>query len=186
MAKKEVLMNGIVVGEVEATGDIETDAKTVQDFLREKGLRREISTDDAMHGQANSFAEVANDLYRRHLKKSPYNGSSVAPFVVNAVFSIELYLKTLHCLLDSNYRSHHLFNLYERLDDNTKSVFSSAADDIRPRYKLQEGVDVVVCLESLSKAFEDWRYLYEHDKLPTEVREFAAKYVRERWRCERE
>ena len=169
MAKKEVLMNGIVVGEVEATGDMEADAKTVRDFLREKGLLRDISTDDAMHGQANSFAGVANDLYKKHLKESPYDGRFVAPFVVNAVFSVELYLKTMLCLLNCEFRSHHLFKLYERLDDNTKSVFLSAADDIRPRYKLEDGVDVVICLESLCQAFEDWRYLYERNNIRTEI-----------------
>ena len=169
MAKKEILVNGIVVGVVEATGDMEKDAQAVQDYLKGKGLYREISTDDAMHGQANSFAEVANDLYRRDLKNSPYKGSSTAPFVVNAVFSIEIYLKTIHFLYGSNVRGHNLLDLYERLQDDAKSIVLSSAEDIRPQYKLEEGVDVINCLTSLSKAFEDWRYLYEHRKLQTEL-----------------
>lgn len=169
MTKKEVLLNGFVVGEVEATGDFEKDAQVVRDFLKEKGLDREISTDDSMHGQANSFAEVANELYRRNLKHSPYKGNSTAPFVVNAVLSIEIYLKTMHFLFGSVRQTHNLIDLYDRLDDDSKSIFLSAANDIRPRYKLQDGVDIIECLRSLSTAFEDWRYIYENKKLRTEI-----------------
>lgn len=169
MTKKEVLLNGFVVGEVEATGDFEKDAQIVRDFLREKGLDRDISIDDSMQGQANSFAEVANDLYRRDLKYSPYKGSSTAPFVVNAVLSIEIYLKTMHYLFGSTRHTHNLLDLYNRLDDDSKSIFVSAADDIRPRYRLPDGVDIIECLRSLSTAFEDWRYIYENKKLKTEI-----------------
>lgn len=169
VAKKDILVNGIVVGAIEATGDMEKDAQAVQDYLKEKGLYREISTDDAMHGQANSFAGVANDLYERDLKDSPYKGSSAAPFVVNAVFSIEIYLKTIHFLYGSNVRGHDLLDLYERLHDDAKSIVLASAEDIRPRYKLEEGIDFIDCLRSLSRAFEDWRYLYEHSKLRTEL-----------------
>ena len=162
-------MNGLIIGEVEATGDFEKDAQAVRDFIKEQGLDREISTDDSMHGQANSFAEVANDIYRRDLKNPPYKGSSAAPFVVNAVLSIEIYLKTMHILFGSVHHSHNLLDLYDRLDDDSKSIFLSAANDIRPKYRLQDGVDVIECLRSLSTAFEDWRYLYENKKLRTEI-----------------
>jgi len=93
MVKKEVILNGIVVGEVEATGDNEKDLQAVRAFLKEKGLHQEVSENDAMHGQANSFAETANNIYKKDLRRSPYKGSSSAPFVVNATFSIEIYLK---------------------------------------------------------------------------------------------
>ena len=169
MAKKEVLLNGIVVGEIDATGNMETDAKAVRKFLKEKGLYRTVSTDDAMHGQANSFAEVANDLYRRDLKHSPYKGSSLAPFIVNAALSIEIYLKAIHYLSGSTRRSHDLIYLYRQLSNDMKSIVLSSATDIRPRYNLQEGVDILACLKSLSGAFVNWRYLYEQKKMQAEV-----------------
>jgi len=37
MAKKSVLQNGIVVGEIETTGDLEKDAQAVQDYLKTGG-----------------------------------------------------------------------------------------------------------------------------------------------------
>jgi hypothetical protein len=43
MAKKEVILNGIVVGEVEATGNIERDLQAIRAFLKEKGLHKEVS-----------------------------------------------------------------------------------------------------------------------------------------------
>jgi hypothetical protein len=169
VSKKAVLLNGIVVGEVEATGDMETDLQAIQNFLKEKGLHREISTDDAMHGQANSFAEVANGLYKRDLKESPYKGSSLAPFVVNAVFSIEIYLKAIHCVFGNTIRGHNLSAIFKSLNEEGKSIFLLAAEAVRPHYMLEEGVDIIDCLNSLSTAFEDWRYLYENKKLEAEI-----------------
>lgn len=175
MVKKRLLVNGIDVGEVEASGDTDADAQRIMDFLKEKGLHREISKDDAMHGQANSFARVAIDLYKRDLKKSPFQGHSVAPFVVNAVLSIEIYLKVLNHISGTGRGNHNLWDLYERLDDATKSVFLAAAQDVRPHYRLEDGVEIVKGLKSLSKAFENWRYLYEHNRLQTEIQ--LIRYV---------
>ena len=59
-------------------------------------------------GQANAFAEVSNGLYKRDLKNPPFKGSSVPTFEVNASFSIELYLKTIHDVYGNKIRGHHL------------------------------------------------------------------------------
>jgi len=82
MVKKDILVNGIVVGEHDATGDNREDAKAVQTILKEKGLHQEVTTNDAMFNQANAFAAVANNLYKTDLKKPPFKGISVSPFVV--------------------------------------------------------------------------------------------------------
>lgn len=92
MVKKDILLNGIVVGEHDATGNNLEDAKAVQAILKEKGLYQETTTNDAMFNQANAFATIANDLYKKDLRKSPIKGISISPFIVNAAFSIELYL----------------------------------------------------------------------------------------------
>lgn len=169
MVKKDILLNGVVVGQHEATGDPRKDAEAVRAYLKEKGLDREITRTDAIHGQANSFASVANSLYDRDLKKSPFKGSSISPFVVNAALSIELYLKAIHSAYGNEIKGHHLANLYRQLPDKAKSIIEASAGDIRPRYKLEPGADIHSCLKSLSKAFEQWRYVYEFNGIGTEL-----------------
>jgi len=169
MVKKDILLNGVLVGQHEATGDPHKDAVAVRAYLKEKGLGREITRTDAIHGQANSFASVANYLYDKDLKKSPLKGSSVSPFVVNAVLSIELYLKAIHSAHGNEIKGHHLTNLYQQLTDKAKTIIEASAKDIKPSYKLEPGADIHSCLLSLSKAFEQWRYVYEFDRIGTEI-----------------
>lgn len=108
MVKKDIILNGIIVGSYDATDDNEKDMEAVREFLKEKGLHKEVTKNDAMYGQANAFAEVANGLYKRDLKNPPFKGSSVPTFEVNASFSIELYLKTIHDVYGNKIRGHHL------------------------------------------------------------------------------
>ncbi len=169
MTTKEILFNGVVVGTHESTGDDKKDAELVLIFLKEKGLHKPISLNDQIFRQANSFAKIANEIYDHDLKTSPYKGSSVSPFVVNAAFSIELYLKTIHNFYGNQIRGHHLSKLYENMPNNGKVHFLNAALDIRNRYELTKGSDITTCLESLSYAFENWRYVYEHQHIETEL-----------------
>lgn len=170
MSLKDILVNGVVVGSINATGDNIEDAKAVRKYLKDHGIDdKPVSENDSMYGQANSFAKVAIDLYESGLSKSPYNGAVVAPFVVNAAFSIELYLKTIHNALGNNIKGHHLLSLYKGMPKKGKAHFLEAADAVRPHYNLPEGEDIFSCLERLNKAFEIWRYLYEHNEIGLEV-----------------
>jgi len=169
MVKKDILLNGIIVGKHDATGDNIEDAKAIDVMLKEKGLYQEVTTNDAMFNQANSFASVANDLYQRDLKKSPFKGISVSPFIVNAVFSIELYLKVIHNAYGNKIKGHHLVSIYKGMPKKGKEHFINSANDVRPHYQLHDGTDIHQCLESLNKSFEQWRYLYEHNELETEL-----------------
>ena len=169
MTKKDILLNGVIVGSYNTTGDNEKDIIAVREFLKKKGLYKEVTLNDAMYGQANAFAEVANNLYENNLKISPYKGSSVPPFIVNAVFSIELYLKTIHDAYGNKIKGHHLVSIYKDMPKKGKDFFTIASNDIKHLYKLKTGADIHTCLESLNKAFEQWRYLYEHDHIGTEL-----------------
>lgn len=169
MVKKDILLNGILVGSYEAAGDNQKDAEAAMEILNKKGLLKEVTENDAMYGQANSFAEVANSIYNNGLKKSPYKGSSTAPFVVNAAFSIELYLKTIHNAYSNKIKGHNLAILYKNIPEKGKEIFISASNDVRPLYQLEADADIHSCLESLSNAFEKWRYLYEHNRISTEL-----------------
>ncbi len=120
--KKTLYVNGIIVGEVVATGDFQKDLEVFRQFLRDKGLHKEVTKVQAMFRQALSFATTAAHLYERDLLKAPRNGLSVAPFVVNSAFSIELYLKTLHELQGKTARGHSLLDLYDQLAETTRDA----------------------------------------------------------------
>ena len=134
MVKKKNLLNGIVVGEHDATGDNLEDAKAVKAILKEKGLYQETTTNDAMFNQENAFATVAKDLYKKDLRKSPIKGISISPFIVNAVFSIELYLKVIHNAYGNKIKGHHLTSIYKAMPKKGKEHFISAANDVRRHY----------------------------------------------------
>ncbi len=169
MVKKDILLNGVLVGSYEASGDMEKDAKVARDFLSKKGLLKGVTENDQMYGVANSFAEVANTIYSNHLRKSPYKGSSTVPFVVNAAFSIELYLKTINNTYGNKIKGHNPAKLYANIPKAGKEIFITASSDVRPGYQLENGVNIHTCIESLSSAFEDWRYLYEKNRISVEI-----------------
>mgnify|MGYP003631760029 CR=1 FL=1 len=50
-----------------------------------------------------------------------------------------------------------------------KEHFLNAANDIRDHYQLEIGTEIHTILTSINKAFEQWRYLYEHKELGTEL-----------------
>jgi hypothetical protein len=161
---KTIYVDGIIVGEVPATGDYETDLQSMRQFLEDKGLHRETTKVQAMFRQALSFATTAAHLHRTELLKAPRNGLSVTPFVVNSAFAIELYLKALHELQATNPgREHHLLKLYEGLTPDTQSVVIKHAMAEGRSY----GAEVTSAnqfrefVEELDSAFVDWRYCYE-------------------------
>jgi HEPN domain-containing protein len=164
--QKTIYLNSAAVGEIIATGDPEQDMKAAQELLKEKGLYKEINKIDAMHSQANSFANTAKELYERDLKTTPIkNNMSMVPFVVNSAFSIEIYLKTLHIISGNKIKGHSLLSLYNSLDEKLKTIIQGAAQDLSHHYTLEDEEDIVSCIKSLDKAFEQWRYAYEYEKL---------------------
>ena len=169
MVKKDILVDGIVVGSYDFTGDMKKDIEAAEAYLKAKGIHKEVSKSDAIFRQANSFAEVANHLYQTGLKKSPYKGAYISPFIVNATFSIELYLKTIHNFYSNNIKGHHLASLFKGMPKKGKEFVNSAAADVKSHFILEQGVNFPKCLESLSKSFVQWRYIYEHNEIGVEL-----------------
>ncbi|MCZ6753070.1 MAG: hypothetical protein O7E51_14740, partial [Acidobacteria bacterium] len=85
--KQKIYVNGILVGEIEITGDVEKDLKLIRDYLTAKGIQREVTMAQAMYRQALSFCRAANHVYKQDLQKAPRNVPSMVPFVVNSAFS---------------------------------------------------------------------------------------------------
>ncbi|MBI3894514.1 MAG: hypothetical protein HY313_01145 [Acidobacteria bacterium] len=161
--KKTLYVNGVIVGEVEATGDIQKDMELARDFLKSKGLHKEVTMTQAMFRQALSFSTTAAYIHKRDLLKAPTNGLSVVPFVVNSAFSIELYLKTLLNLHGVAARGHSLLNLYDALPEEARgAVFDAAkrhAHEYQVKVSTQEEFRGFVA--ELDTAFVEWRYCYE-------------------------
>lgn len=161
--KKTLYVNGIIVGEVDATGDHQKDLEVMRQFLKDKGLHNEVTMVQAMFRQALSFATTAAYLHERDLLKAPRNGLSLAPFVVNSAFSIELYLKTLHELQGSAAWGHWLLELYDPLSETTRNTVVRHALANAKQYgvKLTTADEFRSYIAELNNAFRDWRYCYE-------------------------
>lgn len=161
---KSIKFNGVIVGKVATTGDFEQDAAAARRLLKEKGLDEEISVAQYIFNQAQSFATAAAYIYKKDLMRSPRNGSTIAPFVVNCTFSIELYLKALAQKHNVPLRGHELVKLYQALPE-------AALSDIQvviPACASQRNLiapNIENYLNSLNNAFVEWRYAYEFEKL---------------------
>jgi hypothetical protein len=164
---KTLYFNGIVVGEAEATGDDALDVEVARRFLDEKGLRKPISQQDQMFRQAVSFATTSAYLYKNDLSSAPRNQFSIVPFIVNAAFGIELYLKTLGHIHGVRLHGHELLKLY----DSLPLVARDAVDAMVPACAAQRGLSLPLsvrdCIFELNNAFVEWRYVYEKNTSST-------------------
>ena len=157
-------LNGIAVGEFEATGERETDMRTALQILKDKGLHREVTPIQAMFRQALSFATTAAYLHKTDLIKAPRNGLSIVPFVVNSTFSIELYLKTLGQIHNKPMKGHHLLELFDLLPNEAHQGIQAVLPDCRQGWGPREVVDLRTCISELNNAFVEWRYCYETNR----------------------
>lgn len=161
---KTVLLNGIAVGEVVSTGDFEHDMQAIRQFLKDKGLRKEVSLCQAMVNQAMAFANTSAYLYERDLRHSPRKGVSAAPFVVNAAFSIELYLKALAQKHGVTLKGHELVKLHKALPKKALSEIEQVTPRCANNRSLGESPNFPEYLRELNNTFVEWRYCYELEK----------------------
>jgi hypothetical protein len=154
-------LNGIVVGEVEVTGDSDRDREAALQFLKDNGLHKETTPAQAMFRQALSFATTAAHLHKTDLLRAPRNGFSVAPFVVNSAFSIELYLKTLGQIHNRALKGHELLKLFDSLPTEARQRIDVVMPDCLKEWGPAGGVDLRTCISELNNAFVEWRYCYE-------------------------
>jgi len=158
---KTVLLNGIAIGKVVSTGDTKRDVEAVRQFLKDKGLHKEGTLFQAMFNQAFAFANTSNLIYERDLRRHPRNGLSIAPFVVNAAFSIEIYLKALAQKHGVVLRGHELYDLCKALPEKALSEIEQVTPQCAAKRALDEDPNFTAYLQNLNNAFVDWRYCYE-------------------------
>ena len=154
-------LNGIVVGEVEVTGDHEKDREAALQFLKDKGLYKPTTAARAIFRQAVSFATTAAYLHKTDLLKAPRNVFSIAPFVVNSAFSIELYLKTLGQIHNRPLKGHKLLGLFDSLPTEAHQRIGKVLPACIREWGASGGVDLRTCISELTDTFVEWRYCYE-------------------------
>lgn len=166
---KTIYLNGIIVGEVPATSDRDKDIEVMRQFLTDKRLHKTVTKVQAMFRQALSFSTTAAHLHRQDLLKAPRSGLSLAPFVVNSAFAIELYLKTLHEIGGMSIRGHELLELYDKLSHPTRDVVIKHALANAAGYgvMLTTADQFRTFIGELNNSFVEWRYCYETGKTGT-------------------
>jgi hypothetical protein len=164
---KELLLNGVFVGQVEHTGDLEKDAAVCLQFIKDKGLYQKPDPVKTIFRQALSFATTASHLYKKGLSSSPWNVHDVAPFVVNSAFSIELYLKTLALHHGTVLKGHDLLKLLGALPAAGRADIIAVSPACRLEFPPAGNPEFRECISELANAFVDWRYLQEKTRAIT-------------------
>lgn len=164
--RKTILLNGVAVGEYESTGDTEADIEAVRQFLKDNGLHKETSPFMAALNQAISFATASHYLYDKDLRQAPRNGASTAPFIVNAAFSIELYLKALGLKHGVDLHGHVLSKLYDKLPIEAKAEIQEMTHRcaVDSELGLGETPNFLAYLGELDHTFTEWRYSFEKER----------------------
>ena len=154
-----------LVGEIPRTGDHRKDLQAATALLRAMG--HEPTKLQQMFAVAAAFSTTAREVYAKHLSTAPMNPNAGVAFIVNAVLSIEIYLKTLQASVSRAQKTHSLLDLYDALPADLHALIASKADELAPRYEAAAPVDFRKALAPMSKAFERWRYVYEYSELGT-------------------
>lgn len=162
---KTIYFNGNKIGEIPARGSDEEDIVAGREFLASKGLDQKIALEQVMYNQAFAFAKTSAQLYDQGLKKIPRDGQLIVPWIVNSAFSIEIYLKTLGQMYGLPSRGHNISDLYSGLPDDARaSILAELPNALKDR-KFTSEFDIAAITSALNKAFVEWRYHYEVERL---------------------
>lgn len=121
------------------------------------GRKETMTTPKKMKQIAGGFITGADRCMEMRTKNDGTIESALLPGVVCKAFSIELFLKAK--LLDEHkklMRKHELKILYDNLSENSKKFLQQELS--LSSEKLSEKV------ESISKAFVEWRYIFESEE----------------------
>ena len=160
---RAVLSDNKFVGYVEYAKDPIENARRVKELLVEKGLHKDISIADSMFRQATSFANAANYIYRNDLAKLPRNPLGISPFIVNAAFSAEMYLKCLQQNASAPKQTHALTSLHKQLPNKVKDKINKLKKQLESQYEIKKGILFKEHLKNINNAFVHWRYIYEKE-----------------------
>jgi hypothetical protein len=159
---KTVKVNGVIVGEYLGSDDYFEDVAAAREFLRQKGVWKAPSLPQTIYGQASAFAYVANETYKELMRREPDRPIVAAPFIVNAAFCVELFLKSLHAVNGQTRRGHKLVPLFDALPEARRAELGADAQRFAPAHgEVAGSVDFRALLTMLNDTFRKWRYVYE-------------------------
>lgn len=161
---RRVYFEGQFVGEVPDTGDMEHDLKAMSALLTSHGLNP-LSPNQAIFRQAAAFATNATYLFNTGLRGVPPPiPMNLIPFVVNAAFAVELYLKTIGGLYGLNLRGHDLLELFDELPEEAKELLQREISGAQPACVVKDLGGFRAEIERVRHAFVKWRYLHERNR----------------------
>jgi hypothetical protein len=164
---KDLKLNGVIIGQYLGSDDQEEDLAAARELLRARGIEPP-SRVSVMLGQADSFAYVANATYQELRNRGADKPMVVAPFIVNAAFSVELYLKTLHfAATGASSREHRLIELYDALPEASRNEIAARARRVAAEHGENPDVQFRDLLAMINEAFVTWRYVYELERTET-------------------
>ena len=158
---KTVMYDNKPIGYVKDIPDQEEAARLAKELLQKKGLWRDISKPEMIYRQAQSFANTAAHIYEKDLKSLPRSHLGICPFVVNAAFSAEMYLKCIQQIHGEVTEAHVLTALFKPLPNKVKDKINKTSKKLEPQYQIEQGVLFKEHLKSMNNAFVNWRYIYE-------------------------
>lgn len=162
--KKQIILNGVIVGSIESSGNDEADILAMREYLDQHGLRKEVTRYQATFNAAYSFANTSAYLYERDLRRRPRNGASVVPFIVNAAFGIELYFKALAQKHGISLTGHRLTKLNKALPAVARSEIQHVIPKCSKDRDLPGPPDFDGYVQQLDNTFVEWRYYFEKDR----------------------
>lgn len=162
---KRFHLNGTYICDYESTGNDLDDVVSLNKLLAERGLDQIPTIQRSMFNQANSFANVAAEIFEKHLIAQPPNGAAMSPFVVNIALAIELFFKTLAMQHGKKLHGHEITKLFKKLPSSAKADVEKQLKRLSSTSQwagtIKNMQDITAMLDEVDTAFVDWRYLYE-------------------------
>lgn len=167
--RRDVLLDGKIVGWFESTGDEEKDLVLARAKIRESGLEHSpLPRWMLIRQQAMDFRDACGLIMNYDLGTRPPDRRPLSiPYVVNTAFCLELYLKALSLRHGNEQRGHDLLKLYDRLPKAARVAIASKIADAQQEAHYPGPVDVRALLAVIKDNFSQWRYAHEYSELRT-------------------
>jgi hypothetical protein len=117
---------------------------------------------------AQCFAQTAALLYAKCLNETPRQEPLlIVPFVVNASFACELFLKALAYRGQVCLKGHQLSTLFATLPNQERERLEQAWTAVAQRVECEPGLTLASAISELSNSFVEWRYTHEKERVST-------------------